>query len=169
MDRNHQLRLLKEQIERAFADTPYPGDDHITGPFEAWDWESEELRDAFRGKHWKELMPYDVFYHHDTFLCPAGFQFYLPAYLLAALDDYNNVILFTVFSLCPYHPPEKVLSPTLLAWNLRRYDQLTPEQKQAVCAFLDFVREDPQLGRYFPDRHEIDEAIEKYWSRHRSA
>jgi len=58
-------RQVAQQIEAAFADTPYPGDANI-----GWD----GIEDALRGKHWRELSVDVLFQERGelSFLTAAG-------------------------------------------------------------------------------------------------
>ncbi len=61
-----RLTALKQQIEAAFAEGPRPTDDRIV--YNPDDWESAELANAFKGKHWKEVTPENLQYHRNSFL-----------------------------------------------------------------------------------------------------
>src|SRR5215203_4936125 len=79
---------VAKQIEEAFADTPYPGDDNI-----GWGCGSEGdyLEKAFQGKLWKELSLELILEHRDQLPCttPEGFRYYLPAWMLTVLFHYE--------------------------------------------------------------------------------
>jgi hypothetical protein len=128
-----RLRSVKQQIEEAFKDAPYPGDhEMVTDPN---DWESIDLMNAFKGKHWKELDAETLRRNHDTFLSIAGLQYYFPAYLMAALDDVEDILPFTVYGL--YFSED----PRLRQRDLERFNSFTPAQKKAIKAFLEYVRD----------------------------
>lgn len=151
---------LLRQIETAFADTPHPGDDHIG--YDSDDWESAELTRAFKGRHWRDLSPAELQYHSSSFLSSEGFRYYLPAYLLAALEDHGNLMPHTVYGLTP---PE-ASSPEeqrLRAWQLERFEGLSPAQKRAVRAFLEYARD--EASHYFSQGQDPRLALERYWER----
>src|SRR5690242_17182928 len=78
---------VKRQFEEAFADVPYPGDDLIAYDKDAW--ECPKLNADFRGYHWRDVPREIVRSHADdlALLSPAGFHFYLPAFVFASFDD----------------------------------------------------------------------------------
>ena len=151
---------LRRQIEAAFANAPYPGDDHIG--FDADDWESAELARAFKGRHWQELSPAELQYHSSSFLSLEGFRYYLPAYLLAALEDHGNLMPHTVYGLTlpQGSSPEE---QRLRAWQLERFEGLSSTQKRAVRAFLEYARD--EASHYFSQGQEPRLALERYWDR----
>ncbi|HEX2570552.1 MAG TPA: DUF6714 family protein [Polyangia bacterium] len=148
---------LQRQIEEAFADVPYPGDDHIID--DPNDWEAAELLACFKGKHWKELGYEDLFQNSLSFVGIDAYAFYLPAYLLGALDDYKDLIS-VVFGLCPTWSEEDAEH---LQWQLRRYDRLNNRQRAAVRSFLEYMRE--EMSQYFGMFTRFEDALARYWSR----
>lgn len=83
MDEQTRQQLIAN-ITSAFEEAPYPGDDNIG----AIPPDGDEVERDFRGKHWKELDFNILFINRDklSFLTPAGFRFYLPAYLLIMMN-----------------------------------------------------------------------------------
>jgi len=78
-DRTQILRYL----ERAFSETPYPGDDNIC--------ESEpEVAEAFRGRHWRDIDIALIVPDQMESLCsftPEAYRYYLPGYLTVIAKD----------------------------------------------------------------------------------
>ncbi len=81
---------LKDTIRRTFADTPYPGDHALV---RSRGQEPDAVVALFRGKNdWRALTADYVDRAGAaspsalSFLSPAAFRFYLPAYLLADID-----------------------------------------------------------------------------------
>lgn len=73
-------------------------------------------------------------------LTPEALHFFLPAFLLYALDNWQSEVWhFTVYSLAPGKEKEDDL-----AWWQRRFSLFTPEQKEVLFAFLDQVIADPE-------------------------
>ncbi|MEZ4672334.1 MAG: DUF6714 family protein [Anaerolineae bacterium] len=129
---------VAHQIEITFAETPYPGDDHIAG------YQADEIAAAFRGKHWRNLSPELLHkYRWDIFLLtPEAFRFYAPALMLAALLHHQQVGTVTdnlIFCLTPqsqdqinnYHAGE------YNDYFSRRASAFNAAEKVAVLAFLD--------------------------------
>lgn len=147
---------LQRQIESAFADVSYPGDGRIAYAPKAW--EGEELNADFQGRHWKDL-PRDVLrqHSHDLALFSVeGFLFYLPAYLLAAVDDFWDVREFVLSRLTL---PEETQQREL---TLKQFERLTPAQKNAVRASLEFFQDE---ARGELSRAHVSTALERYWDR----
>jgi hypothetical protein len=151
---------LKHQIEEAFASVPYPGDERIAYAPNAW--ECEELNADFRGLHWTNI-PRDVLRRHSDDLAlfsTGGFHFYLPAYLSAALDDFWDVRGFVLSHLTP--PAVSADASGQWASSLRRFEHLTPSQKNAVRACLEYFRDEAPGDL---SRAQVSEALDRYWGR----
>ncbi len=145
---------LKQQVEAAFATVPYPGDERIAYAPKAW--ECEELNADFRGRHWRDI-PRDVLRQHSAdlaLLSIDGFHFYLPTYLLAALDDFWDVREFVLSHLTLPEASEQRESA------LKKFERLTPTQKNAVRACLESFR-DEAPGEV--TRAHVATALERYW------
>lgn len=79
---------LVDAIRSVFADNAYPGDDRIT-LFNAEGRDYDETFKLLRGRSW-QVMPVAQFIQGDTpipDLTPEAFRYYMPALLLAAIDD----------------------------------------------------------------------------------
>ena len=95
---------LIEKIREAFKDTKYPGDEKIVTNFDTYDL-TQEMWQAFKSKHWRDITADQV---EDWRLdlgnfTAQGFYFYLPAFLIAALDeeDPKDVGSYLIFSFDP--------------------------------------------------------------------
>lgn len=85
---------LQRTITDAFGDRPYPGDDRIADSDPRYDdYEGHAVTRFHRGKHWQEItLPHlREEYAGDAtaclaFMTPEGWRYYLPAYLLIALE-----------------------------------------------------------------------------------
>ncbi|MBJ7532933.1 hypothetical protein JDN40_02235, partial [Rhodomicrobium vannielii ATCC 17100] len=80
---------LCKDIESAFGSVPYPGDDDIV---DGCDWERVETREILKGKHWRDVPFEDLDKLRDIIplLSPAGFHFYLPAFMTITVVDYRR-------------------------------------------------------------------------------
>jgi hypothetical protein len=154
-------RARKERLDRAileaFADMPYPGDDGIV-----WsrfpDSSDEEMAQHFRGHSFRDI-PRKVLIEHNhlTGFSEKGLQYYLPAYLLAALDEVADIVYWTVDRLRPRKTEEEYL-----AWFKSRFDPYTPAQKQAIRLFLEYVRDAmPHLSLV----DLAEQALDRCWGR----
>src|SRR5262245_43030712 len=85
--------VIRRMIEQAWADARYPGDDEVHGDDEP---HLDRIGDDFRGKHWRDVPTEAVRWHGGWemgslyFMPLPAFHFYLPAFLLVALD-YGDV------------------------------------------------------------------------------
>jgi hypothetical protein len=128
-------------IESAFSAAPYP-DDLVLDP-SPYHLESKEIQAAFAGKRWQDL-PLPVLRHHHqslAFLTPQGFRYFLPAYLLACIDDYEGA--GDIPSSVLYHltPPEDD-DPRACAFFRARVDTLSVAEKKAIRAFFEAMRDE---------------------------
>ncbi len=140
---------VKAQIRRAFAAVPYPGDDNLRDSNEGE--EPFLLEDAFRGKtDWRDLDAQfldaapDGFGSALTFFSAPAFRFYLPAYLIADLDEalaqqdptFNlSYGLDDTLGAVPVNPRRYG------AWTWReakekRFATFTPPEAAAIVAYL---------------------------------
>jgi hypothetical protein len=149
---------IRQEIEQAFSGVSYPGDDAIT---RTPGLEGQQLRENFRGRHWKEVPREVLRYHHDNlaFFTEAGLQFFLPAYLFAALDDFWDVLDFVLSHLLPSSRDDLEAFRTHVE---ERFGQFTPEQRRALRSFLEFVR-DEMPDRYMPQPQRVEQALDLYW------
>jgi hypothetical protein len=85
---------LRAKLERAFAERKRPEDDRIADSDPRYpSYEGHGVTDFHRGKDWREITRRHLFddYPGDPTAClafmqPDGWRYYLPAYLLIALD-----------------------------------------------------------------------------------
>jgi hypothetical protein len=82
---------LKQTIETAFKDVPYPGDNNITRcPYHCS--ECRRIAEFFKGKTWEghtieELRNYHVALSLFT---PEAFHYFLPAFMLVSMVSYER-------------------------------------------------------------------------------
>jgi hypothetical protein len=149
------------QIERAFADVVYPGDDHLVYDASGYHLEAAEIATAFRGRHWRDV-PLATLKRESSglfFMTPAAYRFYLPAYLIAAIRAYDETDTLpgsVVFSLtaAPAEDPGRAES------FRARVADLTPSQRDAIRSFLEFLA--AEHGRDFP-LGDIERALDSSW------
>jgi hypothetical protein len=135
-DWNYRLRSL---IDRAFGNADRPHDDDIATPASEHDFERSEIRDFLRGKDWRDVKPNDgQFDYGDVLplLTDSAFVYYLPAWLLAALDNLEVTTIddLTLYSLCP-----KWVEGPMREWFDRRIGKLTLPQQEAVTQFVQYM------------------------------
>jgi hypothetical protein len=122
---------LKSRIQEAFAEVPRPNDDAI---FES---DSEGAEDAFYDHRWDEVSVADLHYH--TFALRAfsvvGFLYYLPAFLIASLENKRSGLADAVTDrLSP--PKSEPRRPGYQRW----WSHLSKEQRLCIIDFLEEFR-----------------------------
>jgi hypothetical protein len=87
---------LIEEIKNRFSQVPYPGDNDLTIHPLGLD---EIFYDAIRGKTWQELDTEMLTYHHDCIgvLTTKGFQYYLPAFLIADIQKEQAIFEYLLY------------------------------------------------------------------------
>jgi len=162
-------------IRKAFQSVPYPGDDGIVSSSL-----DEDVAASFRGRSWEALPLRAIFWERgDIFvLTPEAFAYYLPAFMLACLDHYDEMDtlpdslshLLTV----PEERPESATSRAsasespITPKEWRKYHlgyalALNEEQSAVVKRFLEYLRDlDPRnIGE------DCEAALESWWNRFR--
>lgn len=135
--------LLAARIRRSFLDVPAP--ETITALPEEEDFESALVTQAFRGKDWSELTPELLRSRPEAmaFLSPEAFQYFLPGYLLLALQDVAELDVSLIGLLYALAGPTrreerfKLLTEDQLSTVLAVLDAITPEEADPM--FWNFV------------------------------
>jgi hypothetical protein len=125
------LEELKTAIRLTFSTTAEPLDMLVVCECE----ECHGLSLSFRGRSWQALSVRDVFEHEIALLSPEAFRYYLPAYLLAALDrqpESWDVRLATIHLL-------GASEQRMREYLEERFRQLSIQQVETVIAFLEYV------------------------------
>ena len=176
--------VVIEQIREAFGGNVYPGDAFLQGSFEGC--EPYEEVGFFKGKmDWSSLDAemLDAHYGALSFFSEAGFRFFLPAYLIADLQDRLRTAdpLFHLtggFHVLSAEIPtqsrvfvRKTGGSVLL--NPKRYGAITfrdyarfrlavftKEEAKAIVAYLNYVRDRDIHGI---NRNQIDAALDAFW------
>lgn len=149
---------LAEEIERVFADVPYPGDDKI-GP---------ALRAApFRGWHWTKLQPEHLKEYAAELTAvstPEAFHFYLPAMMLGAVLHHEDIDPLNRLLIQNLRPADN--HPDSTQDLLHKISLLHLKQRAAVNNFLgiyhDFSSIVPEWGWSVEEQEEI-QAASDFW------
>jgi hypothetical protein len=135
MDADEKYRQdLAHQVELAFANVPYPGDDKIVAhPNTSI---SSHLPALLAGKHWKELSLEVIIQENLSLplLTPEGFRFYLPAFLRASLlfPDQVDILPSNIFSSLTPPDGEGIQEQAFFS----RMNGFTQQQIEAIRAFV---------------------------------
>jgi len=134
---------LADAIRSAFADNTYRGDDHIT-VFDPGGRKYDETFQLLRGCDWRE-MPIAQFFQGDTpipDLAPEAFHYYMPALLLASINDDFDLNSDLAFSLGFFLSPQAARQTEgefpydqVEAYN-RRLSLFTETQREVIARVL---------------------------------
>lgn len=164
------MNSLIQQIEQAFADVTYPGDDDLTnstyGP------EPAALIAEFRGKTDRQKLN-AAFLNQapdgwGTALCffsNNALRFYLPVYLVADIRgelELPDPVSILCASLCPggaeQRIPKQFGGGTMGARARVKFDKYTPVQVSAIVAYLHWKQEVADGNDLL-----IEHALKAYW------
>lgn len=128
-------RDLAREVEEAFANVPYPGDDKLLRY--SFSYENESILEWFRGKHWKEISLQALRVNETNMhrFSPEAFRFYLPCYMVGGLlhPGETNLVWQCVFS--NFAPPESE-GPDM-DWFRAWVSLLDARQKAAVRRYVE--------------------------------
>jgi hypothetical protein len=155
----------REMIGKAFANRPYPGDDNIGARNDRYpDYEGHGVARFFRGKDWRQITLETLLHEYQgdagatvTFMVPEGFRYYLPAFLLMALEPESELDDSVMLNLTA-----PGLHDTAMVDRFRaRVEGLSADERAAVICTLRCLAEryDREGYPYNPAK----EALESYW------
>jgi hypothetical protein len=182
---------LLAELTESFRHEPFPGDMNIVTNNEPnYDLESLQIRDSFKEYTWQTL-PAALMRHEQGgyfFLSPAGFKYYLPAYLCYAVRAYTEAdsipdgLIFALTlpsEIAEMLAAHQLTPPQLSAglpeislesyppelqrkahYHLSRFRQFNTRQSRALCHFLAYMRAE-HGSEYWEEEPEI--AIARYW------
>jgi hypothetical protein len=172
------------QIREAFGGNEYPGDAFLQGSFEGC--EPHDEVGPFKGcEDWSAITPglLDRHYNALTFFSEARFRYFLPAYLIADLQDHlktGDPVFHLSHGFCdvtvevstPVGAFTRTIGKRALV-NPRRYGAMTSydyaryrlsvftkEEASAIVAYLRYRREADSDGL---DKDRIDAALDLFW------
>lgn len=162
---------VKAEILGAFAHVEYPGDWCLRGSNEGD--EPYLLEQEFKGKtDWRTLDPSFIdqapggFGSALSFFSVEAFHFYLPAYLIASIDDVLEQA-DPVFQLChglTNESKSKRINPrrygerTWFEESRHKFSVFSWQEASAIVAYLQLRREMDEF-----DQVAIDQALKNYW------
>jgi hypothetical protein len=173
-----------ERIRQAFHDTERPGDAFLQGSDEGCE-PGESVAPFIGVADWSQLDPaiLDANYDSLSFLSEGGFRYFLPAYLIADLEDrlltadpvfhltngFSNKVVNIPAGERIY---EKTIGKSAFV-NPRRYGAMTwydharcrlsvftREEADAIVAYLEYKRDTDPHGLH---AEEINAALDSFW------
>ena len=117
---------VRVRITDAFAKTPYPGDENISAPT----YDDEGTHAYFRGRTWSGHTA-TILRHHSSslsFFTADAFRYFLPAYMLAELDDPEEADVIAEYIAYDF---------TRTPLNEKRLGKFTEQELVAIKAFFD--------------------------------
>ena len=161
-----QAQIARE-IREAFAETPYPGDNNLSGSVQGD--EPSEYALQFRGVDWRTMHPKFLAYNSASlsFLTAEGFRYFLPAYIIAELTDTGiESNADPVFHLTHGFATKRATDSTdWLAYRVERMAGFTHAERKAIIHYLTYVADyiAAEYNANSSEITEINEAIERYW------
>mgnify|MGYP000120863112 CR=1 FL=1 len=156
--RKRNLTTEKElinEINEAFRKLRCPPDDLLV---RGDDIESVEIKNDFKGKHWKKIDSKFLLNEHREsllFFSPMAFRFYLPAYMIVVLLEFDKADIIS-----------DLLVNALIASdfysNRAVFEIFSEDQKRVVAKFLKY------LSVAYADNYLNNEpikALEGYWGK----
>ena len=177
-ENNDEALKLKAEIEEAFADVPYPGDDNIG---KAGYFEGVEVAEHFKGIKWQDYKDNPSQFltmrlNGDlSFMTHEAFRYYLPLYMIQALIDRKNadclpdgiITSFETTGIEIYdelvnrlgllrmkNPPSEAQKRDYVA---RRLAPMTVRQLEVILAYLKFIEK--REGKAYGDCYHVNKVI----------
>ena len=163
-----------DAIREAFADVEYPGDWCLRGSNEGD--EPYLLEEDFKGKiDWRTIDPAFLdqapngYASALSFFSDEAFRFYLPAYMIADLNDdlqRADVVFHLTHGLDrakrdEHINPRRYGARTWLDYATFRFSCFNQRQASAIVGFLEFKRSSGGIMEL--EQRMIDDALESYW------
>jgi hypothetical protein len=152
---------LRSEIIKAFAEVEQPAKNNIALH------ECEECRDArknFTNIKWQEANDKLLESNYDKIplFSPEAFHYFLPAYLLYTLnnfdDEFSDVCEFTLFAVTPDKSREDESGNVSSYWK-EKFSSFTFAQMNVIYQFLELARQNP-IYRY-NDSSSIENASDR--------
>lgn len=154
---------LIEKIKKCFSQVSYLGDEDLTVHPLGFD---EEFYYEIKGKAWQELEAETLKYHHDCIglLTPKGFQYYLPAFLIADLKEEDGTVIseMLIIGLSSYAANDGTAIKGVSGhqWLWERMDLFSEDQKDVLIDFFNYQRKSESLEETIKDLDRIVQYIE---------
>lgn len=146
INKNEIVQLIKE----AFNNIPYPGDDNIVYENQYDEnYEGNQMAKFFRGKRWQQitLKSLQNEYRCDgssclCFMSPQSFKYYLPAYMIIAVEKYEEADAIGDSAIYALSPPQD--NDLIESWT-QNISGFSEKQREAIVEFLQFMHENYKI------------------------
>lgn len=131
------------QIEVAFSDLTPPAHGAVLHP-QCMD--DGDILDFYGGPDWRALSGDMIIgnYAASSFFSAAAFRYYMPAFMTWSLKNPDSVEYVVESTLLAFNPDDG--GAALRDFQLSKYTDFTPVQRQAVVAYLEAFEKHPELG-----------------------
>ncbi len=165
-DTNQELESTIREIRRAFHDVSRGDGITFHEALVIDDYGSDSERVAARAldldRHWKDV-PDQLIAENDSVLCfvdPKGFRYYLPAYMISSLQNYETSETYSHnHPVCSLELSEH---GGIRRWQLERFEVFNEAQAKSICRFLRFMADREED---FVDVRVARAALDAYWGR----
>ncbi|XZG69285.1 DUF6714 family protein [Chitinibacteraceae bacterium HSL-7] len=125
---------LVQLITHAFHLSPYPGDENISAPT----YDDEGTAEYFKGKKWQDLSAQDLRHRSSslTFFTNSAFCYYVPAYMLAVIEDATTADVIIDHLWNDFSPPKNDITRPSFQ---RKWECFSGPQKQAIVEFMEYM------------------------------
>lgn len=170
----NKTESLKDQIRKAFVHAAYPGDENLRGSNQGD--EPYLLEEEFKGKtDWRSLDAHFIDQAPDgfgtalSFFSSEAFRFYLPAYLIADIDEaltQSNPVFHLYYGLDNDTKDDRV-NPRLYGnqtWfelKQQQFAVFNEQEASAIVAYLCYILESGRLVDF--EAKSVNEALNNYW------
>jgi len=137
-----KIEFVKKEIQTAFLNIEYPGDNHLLYHPTCEHEECLEIKRIFTGKIWKNIKLEDIQYQDYvfSFFSTKAYRYYLPAFMIIVLDNYIEADVVAQAVVYKLTPPTKDHKPRK-AWLDETVSGFNEIQKTAIKLFLETIRD----------------------------
>lgn len=132
--------MITQEIRIAFGDMPYPGAECIVNDYGGNDLERKQIREEFsRYESWQDVPRELLLQERDALPLfePQGFRFYLPAYMLFTIEDYDGADTIPESIVYLLTLPEA--GTEFYEFVRERLALFSEEERQAILHFLEYL------------------------------
>jgi hypothetical protein len=149
---------VTDNIRQSFGGRALPMPEDLSSSLR----EDEEIK-RFAGRHWQDLDPEFLRQNYDAIplFTPEAFSYYLPAFMLAAVNTGSPPDALYVDSILHMLRPND--DPATETYQRRRWEQLTAHEVEALDQWLHWL-EQTSSDAYF--KQEVQQVLQLVRARH---